>query len=155
MPVSRSVGEPLCSPCGSTPGLAWPGCVIACMQVIQLFDSWAHHLTPEQFAVFSLPYAERVVAGLKARHPDVPVILHANGGTGACGRCAERARCVHAAPATATDQWHQQNRGGHTAMVAFRTWMQAVHACLLASNTYAAPEPCCCATTGVSPAGCL
>lgn len=51
-------------------------------QVIQLFDSWAHHLSPDQFAEFSMPYAEKVMAGLKQRHPDVPVIFHANGGTG-------------------------------------------------------------------------
>ncbi|GAX79183.1 hypothetical protein CEUSTIGMA_g6623.t1 [Chlamydomonas eustigma] len=51
-------------------------------QVIQLFDSWAHHLSPEQFAEFSFPYAERVTAALKAKYPHVPIILHANGGTG-------------------------------------------------------------------------
>lgn len=51
-------------------------------QVVQLFDSWAHHLSPAQFAEFSLPYAERVMRGVKARHPDVPLIFHANGGTG-------------------------------------------------------------------------
>jgi hypothetical protein len=51
-------------------------------QVVQLFDSWAHHLSPEQFATFSMPYADRVVAGIKARHPETPVIFHANGGTG-------------------------------------------------------------------------
>lgn len=51
-------------------------------QIIQLFDSWAHHLSPEQFAEFSLPYAERITAALKAKYPHVPVILHANGGTG-------------------------------------------------------------------------
>ncbi|CAD7696879.1 unnamed protein product [Ostreobium quekettii] len=51
-------------------------------QVIQLFDSWAHHLTPHQFEVFSLPYAERVIKGVEAVHPEVPVIFHMNGGTG-------------------------------------------------------------------------
>jgi uroporphyrinogen-III decarboxylase len=50
------------------------------VQVVQLFDSWAHHLTPEQFAEFSMPYAERVIAKVKAKHPDVPLIFHANGG---------------------------------------------------------------------------
>ena len=49
---------------------------------MQLFDSWAHHLSPAQFQEFSLPYANRVYAGVKARHPDVPIIFHANGGTG-------------------------------------------------------------------------
>lgn len=49
-------------------------------QVVQLFDSWAHHLSPEQFAEFSLPYANRVIEGVRARHPEVPLIFHANGG---------------------------------------------------------------------------
>lgn len=48
--------------------------------MIQLFDSWAHHLSPEQFAEFSLPYMERVTKALKAKYPHVPVIMHANGG---------------------------------------------------------------------------
>jgi uroporphyrinogen decarboxylase len=51
-------------------------------QVVQLFDSWAHHLSPEQFAEFSLPYAERVMAKVRAVRPGVPLIFHANGGTG-------------------------------------------------------------------------
>ncbi len=50
------------------------------LQVVQLFDSWAHHLSPDQFAEFSLPYAERVISGVRAKHPDVPLIFHANGG---------------------------------------------------------------------------
>lgn len=57
-------------------------------QVVQLFDSWAHHLSPQQFAEFSLPYANRVVEGVRAKHPHVPLIYHANGGEalGAGGR---------------------------------------------------------------------
>jgi len=51
-------------------------------QVIQLFDSWAHHLSPQQFAEFSLPYSERVIATVKAKYPDTPLIFHANGGVG-------------------------------------------------------------------------
>jgi uroporphyrinogen decarboxylase len=51
-------------------------------QVVQLFDSWAHHLSPSQFLEFSLPYSERVIAAVKAKHPDVPLIFHANGGVG-------------------------------------------------------------------------
>lgn len=49
-------------------------------QVVQLFDSWAHHLNPSQFATFSLPYAEEVIQRVRERHPDTPLILHANGG---------------------------------------------------------------------------
>jgi uroporphyrinogen decarboxylase len=51
-------------------------------QVVQLFDSWAHHLSPQQFAEFSLPYAEKVMKIVRARHPTVPLIFHGNGGTG-------------------------------------------------------------------------
>lgn len=51
-------------------------------QVVQLFDSWAHHLSPQQFAEFSLPYAEKVMKKVRARHPEVPLIFHGNGGTG-------------------------------------------------------------------------
>jgi uroporphyrinogen decarboxylase len=51
-------------------------------QVVQLFDSWAHHLSPQQFAEFSLPYAEKVMAIVRAKHPSVPLIFHGNGGTG-------------------------------------------------------------------------
>lgn len=51
-------------------------------QVVQLFDSWAHHLSPEQFEEFSMPYAEMVLQKVKARYPDTPLIFHANGGTG-------------------------------------------------------------------------
>ena len=51
-----------------------------CAQVVQLFDSWAHHLSPDQFAEFSLPYAERVITAVRAVHPSVPLIYHANGG---------------------------------------------------------------------------
>ncbi len=51
-------------------------------QVVQLFDSWAHHLSPGQFAEFSLPYAERVMAIVRAKHPNVPLIFHANGSAG-------------------------------------------------------------------------
>lgn len=47
---------------------------------MQLFESWAHHLSPHQFAEFGKPYAEHVLRGVKALHPETPVIYHANGG---------------------------------------------------------------------------
>ncbi len=52
-------------------------------QVVQLFDSWAHHLSPGQFEEFSMPYAQRVIDAVKAKYPDTPLIFHANGGR--CG----------------------------------------------------------------------
>jgi uroporphyrinogen decarboxylase len=51
-------------------------------QMIQLFDSWAHHLSPSQFSEFSLPYAQRVIRAVRRDHPDIPLIFHANGGVG-------------------------------------------------------------------------
>ena len=51
-------------------------------QVVQFFDSWAHHLSPQQFAEFSHPYNERVMEIVRAKYPDTPLIFHANGGHG-------------------------------------------------------------------------
>eukprot|EP01024_Parvocaulis_polyphysoides_P026658 TRINITY_DN2425_c1_g1_i7.p1 TRINITY_DN2425_c1_g1~~TRINITY_DN2425_c1_g1_i7.p1 ORF type:complete len:381 (+),score=32.05 TRINITY_DN2425_c1_g1_i7:110-1144(+) len=51
-------------------------------QIVQLFDSWAHHLTPEYFKEFSLDYAEQIIQNVRKVHPNVPLIYHANGGTG-------------------------------------------------------------------------
>ncbi|CAM9122350.1 unnamed protein product [Chrysoparadoxa australica] len=51
-------------------------------QVIQVFESWAHQLTPMQFRAFAKPYAAKAMAIVKERHPDVPVIYFANGGSG-------------------------------------------------------------------------
>ena len=48
-------------------------------QVMQLFDSWAHHLTPEQFQVFSLDYVNKVITKLKERHPETPILFYVNG----------------------------------------------------------------------------
>lgn len=60
-------------------------------QIVQLFDSWAHHLSPEQFSEFSWPYAEQVIERVKAARPYVPLIFHANGGTGKLHIVAQRA----------------------------------------------------------------
>mmetsp|Transcript_18544 Transcript_18544/g.49841 ORF Transcript_18544/g.49841 Transcript_18544/m.49841 type:complete len:269 (+) Transcript_18544:1-807(+) len=51
-------------------------------QVLQIFDSWGQYLSPDQFLRFAKPYAERVIVELKARHPDLPVIYFAHGGSG-------------------------------------------------------------------------
>ena len=71
-----------------------------CAQVVQLFDSWAHHLSPDQFADFSLPYAERVITAVRAVHPSVPLIYHANGGE---PRQARLAPCC----CTRMRRWHR------------------------------------------------
>ena len=51
-------------------------------QLIQVFESWAHHQSPEDFVEFGRPYANMVADAIKAKHPDVPVIFYANGGSG-------------------------------------------------------------------------
>lgn len=51
-------------------------------QLIQLFDSWAHHLSPDQFCDFSLPYIEEILQTIHSKYPNVPLIIHMNGGTG-------------------------------------------------------------------------
>ena len=50
-------------------------------QIIQLFESWAHHLNPVAFEKFAKPYSKMVAEHLKEKHPDTPVIFFANGGS--------------------------------------------------------------------------
>ena len=51
-----------------------------CAQVVQLFESWAHHLSPAQFEEFGKPYAEQVLRAVREKHPETPLIYHGNGG---------------------------------------------------------------------------
>jgi len=51
-------------------------------QIVQLFDSWAGELSPQDYEVFALPYQQRVVQQVKARHPDTPLILYISGSAG-------------------------------------------------------------------------
>ena len=48
--------------------------VAAGVEAVQLFDSWAGSLSPAQFERWVIAPNAAIVAGLKARHPDVPVI---------------------------------------------------------------------------------
>jgi len=50
-------------------------------QTIQFFESWAHHLGAGQFDTFAKPYADKAMRYIKERHPDVPIIYYANGGS--------------------------------------------------------------------------
>ncbi len=50
-------------------------------QVIQVFESWAHQLSPKGFEQFAKPAAQKAIQIMKEKHPDVPVIYFANGGS--------------------------------------------------------------------------
>lgn len=45
-------------------------------QVVQVFDSWAGHLEPDEFDTWAAPYQKQVVSAIKEQRPDVPVIIY-------------------------------------------------------------------------------
>jgi uroporphyrinogen decarboxylase len=47
--------------------------------LLMLFDSWGGVLSPTQYAQFSLPSIQRIVAALKSQLPDTPVIVFSKG----------------------------------------------------------------------------
>jgi Uroporphyrinogen-III decarboxylase len=51
-------------------------------QVIQMFDSWAGQLSPQDYETFALPYQKLVVQEVKKTHPNTPFILYINGSSG-------------------------------------------------------------------------
>ena len=50
-------------------------------QVIQVFESWAHQLNPDLFEKYAKPASQKAIKIMKEKHPDVPVIYFANGGS--------------------------------------------------------------------------
>lgn len=58
-------------------------------QIVQLFDSWAGQLTPQDYDVFALPYQQRIVQQVKATHPDTPLILYISGSAGVLERMGQ------------------------------------------------------------------
>jgi uroporphyrinogen decarboxylase len=58
-------------------------------QVVQMFDSWAGQLSPQDYDTFALPYQQRVFQQVKATHPDTPLILLVSGSAGVLERMAQ------------------------------------------------------------------
>lgn len=54
--------------------------IVAGAQVVQIFDSWGGALAHREFIEFSHQYNRRIIAQLKERHPDTPVVLFTKGG---------------------------------------------------------------------------
>jgi uroporphyrinogen decarboxylase len=52
------------------------------VEAVQLFDSWAGSLSPAQFERWVITPNAAIVAGLKARHPDTPIIGFPKGAGG-------------------------------------------------------------------------
>ncbi|MGK7917221.1 MAG: uroporphyrinogen decarboxylase [Prochloraceae cyanobacterium] len=55
-------------------------------QVVQLFDSWAGELSPQDYEIFALPYQKQVIKKVKETHPDTPLILYISGSAGVLER---------------------------------------------------------------------
>lgn len=57
-------------------------------QVVQIFDSWASELTPQDFDVFSAPYIRQIIDTVRKSHPDLAIILYISGSGGLLERMA-------------------------------------------------------------------
>ncbi|BAZ66074.1 MAG: uroporphyrinogen decarboxylase [Pelatocladus maniniholoensis HA4357-MV3] len=58
-------------------------------QVVQMFDSWAGQLSPQDYDTFALPYQQKVFQKVKETHPDTPLILLVSGSAGLLERMAK------------------------------------------------------------------
>mmetsp|Transcript_19931 Transcript_19931/g.29510 ORF Transcript_19931/g.29510 Transcript_19931/m.29510 type:complete len:408 (-) Transcript_19931:143-1366(-) len=45
-------------------------------QLIQIFDSWAGHLSPRDYDTFAAPYQKMVLDAIKAKHPEIPTVTY-------------------------------------------------------------------------------
>jgi uroporphyrinogen decarboxylase len=71
------------------------GQIAAGVDAVQLFDSWAGSLSPAQFEQWVIAPNAKIVAALKARHPDTPIIGFPKGAGGKLAAYA-RETGVHA-----------------------------------------------------------
>ena len=58
-------------------------------QVVQIFDSWAGQLSPQDYDIFAGPYQKKVVEIVKEKYPDTPIILYISGSAGLIERMAK------------------------------------------------------------------
>ena len=58
-------------------------------QVVQIFDSWAGQLSPQDYDIFAGPYQKKVVDIVKKEFPDTPIILYISGSAGVIERMAK------------------------------------------------------------------
>ncbi|NJR66231.1 MAG: uroporphyrinogen decarboxylase [Leptolyngbyaceae cyanobacterium CRU_2_3] len=58
-------------------------------QVVQMFDSWAGQLSPQDYDTFALPYQQRVIRQVRQTHPDTPLILLVSGSAGVLERMGQ------------------------------------------------------------------
>lgn len=45
-------------------------------QLIQIFDSWAGHLSPRDYDEFAAPYQKQILDKIKVTHPEVPTVIY-------------------------------------------------------------------------------
>ncbi len=58
-------------------------------QVVQIFDSWAGQLSPQDYDIFAGPYQKKVVDIVKEEYPNTPIILYISGSAGVLERMAK------------------------------------------------------------------
>jgi len=46
-----------------------------CVQALEIFDSWAGELSPDDFMTFSFPYLKRIVTEVKKEVRFTPLVL--------------------------------------------------------------------------------
>lgn len=56
---------------------------------MQIFDSWASNLAPQDYDIFAGPYINQIVDSVKQTHPDLPLILYISGSGGLLERMAK------------------------------------------------------------------
>lgn len=66
------------------------GQILAGVEVVQLFDSWAGTLSPSQFDRWVIEPTAQIVAAVRERHPNIPIIGFPKGAGSKIVRYAER-----------------------------------------------------------------